>query len=353
MKTIFSIISKTVSFIILALIITGLMGCSSMESANQDKEKLTELKIGVSVYYQDDVFIESVVEGIKEEAKVKEQLGECTINLNLVDGQNSQTMQNDQVDKFIAQGYDIICMNLVDRTAASTIIDKAKAASIPVIFFNREPVTADMNRWKQAYYVGSMPEEAGKMQGEIVLEQYREDSFEIDRDHDGKIQYVILEGEQGHQDSLIRTEYCLKPLLDVDIPLEKLANGTANWQKSQGEEKMTGWLDEFEDQIEVVFSNNDEMSLGAISAIKAAGYNGKIKVVGVDGTEAAIKAVKDGEMLGTVVNDAKKQSKSIMDIAYRVGMNLDITGIKGLKDNCIRIGHTPITKESLNNVDTE
>lgn len=324
-----------------------LIGCGSIKTAQNPNNQLPDLKIGVSVYYQDDVFIKSIVDGLKETAKIKENLGKCTINLNLVDGQNSQTMQNDQVDKFIARGYDIICMNLVDRTAASTIIDKAKAADVPVIFFNREPVSADMTRWDKAFYVGSMAEEAGTMQGDIVLEEYEKNPDSIDRNQDGKIQYVILEGEQGHQDSLIRTEYCLKPLMDKDIPLEKLANGTANWQKSQGEEKMTGWLEEFKDRIEVVFSNNDEMALGAVSAIKKAGYLGQIKVVGVDGTEAAINAVRDGEMIGTVINDAKSQSESIMEIAYRLGMDLDMSTISEMEDNLVKIGHTPITHKKL------
>ncbi|WP_394920655.1 galactose ABC transporter substrate-binding protein [uncultured Robinsoniella sp.] len=321
------------------VVILCLAGCSTL-AADQKKEQLPELKIGVSVYYQDDVFIESIISRLKESVKMKEKEEGYNITLNIVDGQNSQTLQNEQVDKFISQGYDVICMNLVDRTAAATIIDKVKNADIPVIFFNREPVSADMKRWDRVYYVGSRPEEAGTMQGEIVLEQYLKDPGSVDRNHDGRIQYVILEGEQGHQDSLIRTEYCLKPLLDNNIVLEKLANATANWQKSQGEEKMSGWLEEFKDKIEVVFSNNDEMALGAISAIKKAGYEGKIQVVGVDGTEVAIKAVESKEMLGTVINDAKKQADSIFKLAFYSASDQGVDMVEELQpDNCVRIGH--------------
>lgn len=167
-----------------AMVILCLAGCSTL-ATEQKKEQLPELKIGVSVYYQDDVFIESIISRLKESVKKMEKEEGYNITLNIVDGQNSQTLQNEQADKFISQGYDVICMNLADRTAAATIIDKVKNADIPVIFFNREPVSADMKRWDKVYYVGSRPEEAGTMQGEIVLEQYLKDPGSVDRNHDG------------------------------------------------------------------------------------------------------------------------------------------------------------------------
>ena len=76
------------------------------------------------------------------------------------------------MDKFINQDYDVICVNLVDRTAASTIIDKAKSADIPLIFFNREPVEEDMNRWDKLYYVGAQAEQSARLQAEIVLDEW-------------------------------------------------------------------------------------------------------------------------------------------------------------------------------------
>ncbi|MEX2996853.1 substrate-binding domain-containing protein, partial [[Clostridium] scindens] len=83
----------------------------------------------------------------------EEKLGKKVV-VNIADAKNSQSSQNDQVDDFIRKGYDAICVNMVDRTVAAVIVDKAKEAGIPIIFFNREPVEEDMAIWNQTYYVG-------------------------------------------------------------------------------------------------------------------------------------------------------------------------------------------------------
>ena len=83
-----------------------------------------------------------------------DKLGELGVKFTNYDAAGSQSTQNDQVDRFLDQGYDILCVNIVDRTAAAVIIDKAQTAGVPVIFFNREPVMEDLNRWERAYYVG-------------------------------------------------------------------------------------------------------------------------------------------------------------------------------------------------------
>ena len=77
------------------------------------------------------------------------------INLNIVDGRGSQLTQTEQIDRLIALDYDVLCVNIVDRTSAAQLIDKAQEADIPMIFFNREPVAEDLYRWNRVYYVGA------------------------------------------------------------------------------------------------------------------------------------------------------------------------------------------------------
>ena len=72
----------------------------------------------------------------------------------MVDSQNSQPTQNDRVDLFITKRVNALAINPVDRAAAGVIIDKAKRANIPVVFFNREPFADDMQKWDKVYYVG-------------------------------------------------------------------------------------------------------------------------------------------------------------------------------------------------------
>lgn len=277
--------------------------------------RVETIKIGVAAYRKDDTFIASMCSNLEQIAKSKENQSGKKIVLNIVDGQGSQALQTDQVDNFIKQNYNVICVNMVDRTVAAVIVDKAKAAGIPVIFFNREPVEEDLRMWNRAYYVGADAAQSGDLEGRIIADAFTKDKALIDKNGDGKIQYVMLEGEQEHQDALLRTEHCIKALTDAGIPVEKLANDTANWQRAQASAKMAPWLEQFGDRIEVVFSNNDDMALGAIDAIKDSKRTVTPLVVGIDATQNGLKAIEDGSLFGTVFNDAKGQAQKIMDLS--------------------------------------
>ena len=262
-----------------------------------------------------------------------------------------QATQNDQVDTFITQGYDVIAVNMVDRTAASVIIQKAQAAGIPVVFFNREPVAEDMAKWDQLYYVGAKAEESGTIQGEVAADYFKANP-DADKNKDGKIQYVILEGEPGHQDALLRTEYSIKALEAAGFQVDKLASDTALWQRANGQEKMAAWISAFGDKIELVLANNDDMALGAIEALKAAGYlsDGKfIPVIGVDATAPAKDSLKAGLLYGTVLNDSKGQGKGIFDIAYALAKKENpAEKVQGITDGkYLWIPYQKVTKENV------
>ena len=309
------------SLLTACMLMVPVMGCTVPDESSP---KLSQIKIGVTLYKQDDTFISTISEHLQNAAKQRELQDRVKITLNILDGKGNQSIQNDQVDRFLNQGYDVICVNEVDRTNASVIIDKARSADIPVVFFNREPVEEDMQRWEKVYYVGSVASESGTMQGQIVVNLFDEDPSAVDLNGDGKIQYVMLEGEPGHQDAAIRTEYCIKTLTMSGIQVEKLANDTANWQRAQASAKMAQWLEDPDigPRIEVIFCNNDDMALGAIDAYQAAGIGQLPVIVGIDATPPAIQAVKDGLLNGTVRNDAKGQAQAIFDIAYALATDV-------------------------------
>ena len=286
-------------------LLAGLTGCGG-------ERPPPTIRVGVALYQQNDTFISTVVQDLQRLALEEEQARNIKINLNITDGHSSQSLQNEQVDRFLDRNYDVICVNIVDRTAAAVIIDKAQASGVPVIFFNREPVEEDLRRWNRAYYVGSPAGSAGVLQGGIVLDAWQEGG--LDRNGDGILQYVMLEGEPGHQDSLLRTEYCIKALTDEGVAVEKLAGDAANWNRGQAAARMEQWLQEFGEGIEVVFSNNDDMALGAIDAIREWGGPG-LMVVGVDATAPALEAVETGELYGTVLNDGRGIARAMLDLA--------------------------------------
>ncbi len=283
-------------------------------SGPREEEEKTSIRIGVSLYRGDDTFINNIRNELEAKAKEYEQEKGIKVTLDIQDARGSQSTQNNQVERFISLGCDVLCINPVDRMDASVIIDKAMTAEVPVVFFNRQPVEEDMNRWDKLYYIGVDAKETAMLQGQMVVDLYREQQSVIDLNGDGVVSYVLLEGESSHQDSLIRTEWSIQTLKDGGVPIEKITGGIANWERSQASALMEQWLNEYPDTIELVVSNNDDMALGAIDALDRAGTGG-VNVVGTDGTVPGLEALESGKLLGTVSANKEIYGSAIIEIA--------------------------------------
>lgn len=305
----------------LAMLLIGLMtaGCTQQEQ----KQEKTSIRIGVSLYRGDDTFINNLRLVMEEKAKEYEQENGIKVTLDIQDAKGSQNTQNNQVERFISLGCDAICVNPVDRTDASVMIDRAMTAGVPMVFFNRQPVEEDMNRWERLYYVGADAKESAVLQGNILVDAYRENPGSIDLNGDGVVSYVLLEGESSHQDSLIRTEWSIQTLKDGDVPIEKITGGIANWERSQASALMEQWLEAHPGNIELVISNNDDMALGAIDALDRTGA-WKMNLVGIDATIPGLEAVRAGKMLGTVESDKQLYAGTVFQIAVANAMGREI-----------------------------
>lgn len=311
---------KRVWRLALVLCMAGLLtACGRLEQTGEKKS----VRIGVSLYRGDDTFINNIRSDLETCAKDFEQKNGVKVILDIQDAKGSQNTQNNQAERFISLGCDVLCINPVDRTAVSGIIDKAMNAQVPVVFFNRQPVDEDMDRWDQLYYVTADAKESAVLQGEIVVNNYEKNPALFDRNGDGVVTYVLLEGESSHQDSLIRTEWSVKTLKDGGVPIEKLTGGIANWERSQASALMEQWLEKYPDQIELVISNNDDMALGAIDAMDRAGVSG-ICVVGIDGTTPGMEAIESGKLLGTVSSNKEQYAEAIFSIAVDKAMGKEI-----------------------------
>ena len=302
-----------------------LSGCSGK---SEQTEKT--LRVGVITYSQDDPFINGLTDELKVQLKAMENK-QRRIIVSTKSGNDDQQEQNEKVEEMIDAGCDVLCINLVDRTAPSRIVRMARNEDIPVIFFNREPVREDLMQWEKLYYVGCDAEQSGIMQGEIAAE-YINSHPEVDKNEDGKIQYVLLEGEAGHQDAISRTEYSVKTLMKNDVILEKLSYQLADWNRGQAENRMNRLISQYGKEIELVISNNDEMALGAVEAYRKVGYIRKDwpVIFGIDGLEDALKAVKAGEMQGSILNDRVDQAKEMAKMAVKLfeGEDFDQENLK-------------------------
>lgn len=310
---------------IIGSLVLALSGCSD-QSGQTEKT----LRVGVITYSQDDPFINALTDELKAHLKTMES-EERRIIVSIKSGNDDQQEQNEKVEEMIDAGCDVLCVNLVDRTAPYRIIRMARNEKIPVIFFNREPVKEDLMQWDKLYYVGCDAEQSGIMQGEIAAE-YINSHPEVDKNEDGKIQYVLLEGEAGHQDAISRTEYSVKTLMKNDVSLEKLSYQFADWNRGQAENRMNRLISQYGTEIELVLSNNDEMALGAVEAYRKVGYIRKDwpVIFGIDGLEDALEAVKAGEMQGSIYNDRVDQAKEMAKMAVTLfeGKDLDQESLK-------------------------
>lgn len=312
------------------------------------QEEVKNIRIGVTVYDQYDTFVSQLMEAFKVYARERTEETGIPINVEIYNAAAAQSTQNSQVEEMLENGCDVICVNLVDRTEPTTIIDLAESYRVPVIFFNRELVAEDLERWEQLYYVGAKAFESGIMEGEIAADAFKSNPA-VDKNEDGIFQYMVLEGEAGHQDAIVRTEYSVSTIVENGVEVEKLGYAIANWNRAQAQTKTAQMLNEYGDRIELILANNDDMALGAIDALKVA----KIErenwpvIVGIDGTDVGLEAVKNGELAGTVYNDKEGQALGMLNLAYALATGGDLKNL-GLEDGkYIRLPYEKIRQEDV------
>ncbi len=330
---------KWTAILLAVVLVVTMVGCGQTATTEEGMPK-----IGVTIYKFDDNFMSFVRRAIETAATDKAEL-------ILNDSQNAQATQNDQVDVMISKGVKALAINLVDPQAAQTIIDKAKAAELPVVFFNKEPDQAVLNGYDKAWYVGTKSEEAGIIQGEMIASMWQANA-NWDRNGDGIMQYVLLKGEPGHPDAEARTTFAIQTAVEKGLKVQELELQTGMWDAVKGKELMDAWLAKHGDAIEFVVANNDGMALGAIESLKGNGYfvNDKfMPVVGVDAIPDALQQIKDGFMVGTVLNDAKNQGTAAFELAMNAAMGKDV--VEGtswtLTDKAVRVAYVAVTKDNI------
>ncbi|MDR0436510.1 MAG: galactose ABC transporter substrate-binding protein [Propionibacteriaceae bacterium] len=294
-----------------------------------------DITIGSVVYKFDDTFMSSMREAMTKQAS------SAGVTIDIQDGLNDQARENELVNNFVTQGVDVLAINPVKADIIDPVLQSAKEAGLPIVFFNKQPSDTVMNSYDKAYYVGAKAEDSGTMMGEILAEYFK-DYPAADKNGDGMIQFVMLTGEINHQDAVLRSQYSQQALQDAGLisagcfdintwsqstsPNEcMLANQTANWDTAAATDLMNNWITSLGlENIEAVIANNDDMGLGAIAALQANGYNATgtkgdpakyIPVVAVDATDKGKAALAAGSLLGTVLNDAVNQGQAVVNLS--------------------------------------
>ena len=295
---------------------------AATEPAAEAAPAVTTYKVGVCIYKFDDNFMTLYRQELESYLKSLET-DTVKYDVTIMDGKGDMAEQTNQVDTFLAQGVDVLIVNLVQSSSAATITDKCKAAGVPVVYINREPSADDMKAWDKICYVGADARQSGTYQGEIIANL----PDKGDQNGDGVVSYVMIMGDPENVDAQYRTEFSIKALTDAGIQVEELFKQRGDWAQEKGQELAANALAQFGDKIDVIFCNNDGMALGAYQAIVAAGrtVGTDIYLVGVDALDECVQMVKDGTMTGTVLNDHIGQSHTAVDAAvkYIMGETVD------------------------------
>ena len=258
---------------------------------------------------------------LKENLEKIQKENEGKVEFTFYDSKDNQSLQNEKLNQILQEGKEnIIMINIIDSKATQDIIDKVKEKNIPIVFFNVEEPNIDAVRsYSKAYYVGTKPEEAGIIQGKILVDLWNEKKEIIDKNHDDTMQYIMLMGTKNNLEAIGRTKYSVLTINDAGIKTQEIALRVCNWNESEAKEAMEQLFLQYGDKIEVIISNNDAMAIGAIDILQKYGYNKgdankTVPVVGVDAIPKAQELIKAGVMAGTVLQDAYAMSKAVYDI---------------------------------------
>lgn len=293
--------------------------------AETGDDSLASKKVGVCIYQFSDNFM-TLFRTELENYLVS--LGFSKDNITIADGANDQATQTGQIDNFINAEVDVLIINPVNSSSAETITDKVVDAGIPLVYINREPDADEEQRWEDngwdVTYVGCDARQSGTFQGELIGDLGLDT---IDMNGNGKIDYIMVEGDPENVDAQYRTEFSIKALTDAGFEVNCLTDQVGNWAQDQAQGIVANALGQYGKDVEVVFCNNDAMALGALQAIDAAGrkVGEDIYLVGVDALSEALENVLNGTMTGTVFNDHFSQSHSAADAAvnYLTGAGND------------------------------
>ena len=258
-----------------------------------------KVKIGVSMALFDDAWLTYVREDIAKWGAAHKD-----VQLTIVDAKNDPAIQTGQVENFLAQKMDALVVMPPDASAVEPITKMVTAAKVPLVYLNRQVE----NLPPGVVYVGSRSINAG------IFEM-----TELGRLMGGKGNIVLMLGELAHEASRNRTAGIKQVIKEKYPDIHIIAEQAADWKRDEGKTLMENWLASGK-KIDGVASTNDEMALGALLAIKAAGKFGKIRVCGVDGTDDGLASIDKGELDCTVFQDPKGQAEEGMNAAYLMAL---------------------------------
>ncbi len=257
------------------------------------------ITVGVTVYDMSS-FITQGKEGMEAYAAARD------IELQWNSAGGDVSTQANQMDQYIAAGVDAIIIVPVQADSLQPQVAAAKAADIPVIAVNTSLTGTEVTASVQPDDVAAGAQEATQMVEALS----------------GEGNVVILEGPLGSSPQIDRGKG-IDSVLAENPGISVLAKETANWSRDEAVNQMSNWISAFGSDIDGVISQNDDMALGAIQALREAGVEG-VSVVGIDGIEDGLRAVEAGDMIGTSLQNGTVELATGLAVAAKIVRGEDV-----------------------------
>lgn len=257
----------------------------------------------MAIYDMDDTFMSDYID------KLQNELETCTFNgkkilYEIFDAEGNANRQEHQLQYMYEQNFDALLINLVTPSSAASVLNETANHKLPVILFNRETDKKDLSISKQTWYVGTQAKKAGAIQADMLQNAWKENQKKLDHNKNNTLDYILIEGEQTHFDSIRRTNGFLEN--SQNLPLNQLANLSADWQRQLATEKFANLDKTLIHSAEAVICNNDDMALGVYDYYKQHNMSLPL-IIGINNNPEMHQKIKSGEIYGTVDNDINSQ----------------------------------------------
>ncbi len=319
------LVKKFLCMLLVVFAALPLWGCGGQNGDTQTETGKSAGEIAIFYHSYEDDYLAGVRSSLNEE------LASAGVLHQDYNSENNQSLQNEQIAQAIAEGASMLLVDIVeeyDNEAAQAVVNQAKAAKLPLIFFHGEVSEWVVTTYDQCIYVRRDDAGVGITQGRMIGDYLLENYDEVDRNQDGKISYVIFTGDETDEDSLSRTQYSpiminnylnreKKPAIvyfDRMSTKRYLADPKGAWSFDAAKDYMSDVLRRYNEKngnlIELVIACNDEMALGAAAALREADVE-SVPVFGIGATEAGKQAIHAGYMTGTLEKDSPSMGETL------------------------------------------
>ncbi|MYL64182.1 substrate-binding domain-containing protein [Bacillus hwajinpoensis] len=313
---------KWFGMMMVGLLVLALAACNGNEgSSSETTADPDAYKVGLAMNTLNNPFFVDLKEGAEETAK------EEGINLVISDSQGDPGKQMSEVENLLQQDLDLLILNPVDSDAAAQAVKLANDKDVPVITVDRQASGGEV-----VSHIGFDALKSGNIAAEY-----------LDEALNGSGKVVEIQGILGTNVGRDRSQG-FNDYMDGIDGIEIIAKQSANFDRGEALTVMEDIL-QANKEIDAVYAANDEMAMGALSAINAAGRLDEIKLIGTDAIDPALDAIREGRM-----------SATIAEPPYFLGRDSVKTAIKVLDgesvEEMILLENTLVTEENVDEVKT-